>query len=157
MDMIEITNIKHSQQASRELRREAELTRMMRAADRPAARPVVAEEVVIRLANFADEAALRHLAEIDGHDVPSRSLVAEIHGELLAALPLDGGPAAANPFRPTAELVEMLKLRAAQLRGEPIGGGRLRRAWATVRGATSRPVMAPLAGEVSLPARHDGE
>ena len=78
-------------------------------------------------------------------------LLAEIDGEVHAALPLDRGPAIADPFRPTVELVGMLKLRAAQLRGEPVEGGRLRRAWASLRGAASRPVMAPLAGDVTLP------
>ena len=35
---------------------------------------------------------------------------------MVAAMPLDGGPALADPFHRTAALVEMLELRARQLR-----------------------------------------
>ena len=38
--------------------------------------------------------------------------------ELRAALPLDGGRALADPFRPSAHIVELLELRARQLRAE---------------------------------------
>jgi hypothetical protein len=50
--------------------------------------------------------------------------VAEVDGEILAALSLGDGIALADPFRPTAALLRLLDLRAAQLRGT----GR-RRAW----------------------------
>jgi hypothetical protein len=42
-------------------------------------------------------------------------LVAEVGGELRAALPLDGGPAIADPFRRTVELVAILTERARQI------------------------------------------
>jgi hypothetical protein len=42
-------------------------------------------------------------------------LVAEIGGDAVAALPLGGGRAVADPFRPTAAAVELLFARAAQL------------------------------------------
>jgi hypothetical protein len=151
-------NIANSTVHSQDLRRAAEAERLLGTGHAGADRGQ-APQVVIRAAAPADEAAIERLAQLEGIPRPQASVVllAEIDGEVHAALPLPRGSAIADPFRPTVELVEMLKLRAAQLRGEPIGGGRLRRAWATVRGATSRPVMAPLAGEVSLPARHDGE
>ena len=113
---------------------------------------------MIRAATPDDQAAITRLAQLEGRPEPqSALLLAEIHGEVLAALPLDGAPAIADPFRPTLELIEMLKQRAAQLRGEQAGGGRVRRAWSALRRASSQPVMAPLAGDVSLPIRHDGE
>jgi len=43
-------------------------------------------------------------------------LVAEVGGTPVAALPLEGGRAVADPFRPTAEVVTLLTARAAQLR-----------------------------------------
>jgi hypothetical protein len=73
--------------------------------------------LTIREAQAADEAALRELAALDSSRVPAgRLLVAEIDGELQAAAPLAGGPAIADPFRPTETLVSLLQLRAAQLR-----------------------------------------
>jgi hypothetical protein len=35
---------------------------------------------------------------------------------LVAALPLDGGAALADPFKPTSDIVALLELRARQLR-----------------------------------------
>ena len=69
-------------------------------------------------AGAADDAALRQLAELDSGRVPAgRILVAEVDGEILAAVPLTGGPAIADPFRRTSAPVSLLGLRAAQLRG----------------------------------------
>jgi hypothetical protein len=74
--------------------------------------------ITFREARPEDEEALRRLAELDSGQVPSgRLLVAEVDGELQAAVPLTGGPAIADPLRPTAAVVSMLGLRAAQLRG----------------------------------------
>jgi hypothetical protein len=56
------------------------------------------------------------LAELDSHPVPSGpTLVAELDGELVAALPLDGGEAIADPFRRSADVVALLQLRARQI------------------------------------------
>jgi hypothetical protein len=43
------------------------------------------------------------------------ALVAEVDGRLRAALPLDGSTPIADPFFRGAELVDLLRLRAAQL------------------------------------------
>lgn len=156
--MIEIANIKYSQQTQRELRQEAELTRMLRGAEVSSAPAVDPDDVVIRIARSVDTPALRRLSELDSRPTSPHSLVAEIDGEVLAALPLDGGSAAADPFRPTAQLVAMLELRASQLRGTgTVPKRRLRRIWSALRHSTARPAMAPLAGDVSMPLRHDGE
>jgi len=75
------------------------------------------EQVTVRRATPADEDALASLATLDSARAPSgAALVAESDGRILAALPLDGGRAVADPFEPTAELLDMLELRAAQLR-----------------------------------------
>jgi hypothetical protein len=76
-----------------------------------------AEAVTIRMAVPADAAALRRLAQLDSAPTPKPApmLVAEVDGELRAALPLDGGRAIADPFRRTAEVVAILSERAQQL------------------------------------------
>jgi hypothetical protein len=76
------------------------------------------DQVTVRRFQERDIDAIRILAALDEKDLPKGGvLVAELHGELVAALPLDGGPALADPFRPTASIVELLRLRASQLRG----------------------------------------
>lgn len=74
------------------------------------------DSVVVRAAREADERAVWRLAALDSSAAPSGpTLVAESGGSLLAALSMSTGRAVADPFRRTAELVEMLKLRATQL------------------------------------------
>jgi hypothetical protein len=79
--------------------------------------PNPAETLTIRLSGPADTAALGRLAQLDSAPAPKPvpMLVAEVGGELRAALPLGGGRAIADPFRPTAELVAILAERARQL------------------------------------------
>lgn len=77
--------------------------------------PVVFE-LRIRYALAQDDAALRRLATLDSAPVPEAPLlVAEVEGDLHAALSLWDGRSIADPFRPTAALVELLVVRAAQL------------------------------------------
>ena len=86
----------------------------------------LAEALSIREASIADAAALDALAELDSAHAPrGRVLVAEVDGAVVAALPLDGGRAIADPFRHTAEAVALLEARAAQLRGRRGGRSRL--------------------------------
>ncbi len=74
-------------------------------------------EITVRLADYSDSRALLRLAALDSAYVPDGALVvAESDGQLVAALPLDGGRAIADPFHRTAALIEMLELRAVQLR-----------------------------------------
>jgi hypothetical protein len=71
----------------------------------------------MRLAEASDEVALRRLAALDSRRLPhGRLLVGEMGGAIQAAVPVAGGEGIANPFVPTAELVKLLQLRAAQLR-----------------------------------------
>lgn len=71
----------------------------------------------IRFAYPDDETALRHLAALDSQRLPAGPLlVAEVAGELWAAVGLTGEPRAiADPFRHTAELVALLGERADRL------------------------------------------
>lgn len=63
--------------------------------------------------------AIERLAQLDSAKRPSgRVLVAAVGGEPAAAVPLNGGPAIADPFRRTAEVVSLLELRVAQLNGQ---------------------------------------
>jgi hypothetical protein len=75
--------------------------------------------VAIRPAYPDDEAAVRRLAALDSAAVPPAPfLVAEIEGELLAALSLTSGRAIADPFHPTLHIVAMLRAYAASAASE---------------------------------------
>ena len=91
---------------------------MTRTASIPSPSPrKTAETITIRMAGPPDAAALIRLAGLDSarRREPVPMLVAEVGSELRAALPLAGGPAIADPFHRTAELVAMLAERARQL------------------------------------------
>ena len=78
--------------------------------------------VSIRLACARDTPALQRLADRDSRPLPAGDLlVAEVAGELRAALSLATGESVADPFHPTAALVELLRLRASQSRGDRPG------------------------------------
>jgi len=73
--------------------------------------------LTVRRFAHSDIGAIRLLAELDGKPTPIGAvLVAEVAEELVAAVPLDGGEALADPFKPTADIVALLRLRARQLR-----------------------------------------
>jgi hypothetical protein len=96
-------------------------------------------ECTLRYAHAGDREAIVRLAQLDSQSEPSGSLlVAESEGRIVAAMPLEGGDAIANPFVRTAELVEILRLRAAHLSDESNGRrGGLRRRAIRVRPATA--------------------
>ena len=71
--------------------------------------------ISIRLAGHEEEAAIERLAQLAERPVPTgRALVAEVDGELWAALPLSTGRLIVDPFRPSSEVQQLLALRASQ-------------------------------------------
>ena len=77
----------------------------------------LAPTVVIRAARGSDGPALRRLAELDSAEVPAGTLlVAETDDELVAALSMDTGERVADPFRRTADVVDLLSFRARRLK-----------------------------------------
>ena len=78
-----------------------------------------AATIAIHLATPADARAIARLAALDGAEVPTLpALLVTVDGEPRAALSLTTGAVVADPFAPTADLVELLRMRAALLRGE---------------------------------------
>jgi hypothetical protein len=75
--------------------------------------------VTIRRASAADATSLARLAILDSASPPAvDALLAEVDGELWAAVELDGRAAIADPFRPSGELVDLLRYRAGLIRRE---------------------------------------
>ena len=86
------------------------------------------DQVTVRHAHAGDETALARLAALDSGKAPEGpALVAEADALILAALPLGSGRPIADPFVPSAELVALLELRAAQLDTPREGNGLRRR------------------------------
>src|SRR4051812_4945855 len=72
--------------------------------------------VLIRRASAADEPAIERLSALDEHVLPrGERLIGELGGRIVAALDVRSGDAVADPFVPTAGIVELLGLRAAQV------------------------------------------
>jgi hypothetical protein len=77
----------------------------------------LAPTVVIRAARGSDGPALRRLAALDSSVVPAGELlVAEADDEVVAAFSLETGAKVADPFRRTADVVDLLAFRAQRLR-----------------------------------------
>jgi hypothetical protein len=73
------------------------------------------EPIIIRRSTDQDRLAIVELAALDSRRPPqAEALLAFIGTELRAALPLDGGEAIADPFHHSAELVDLLRVRAPQ-------------------------------------------
>jgi len=82
--------------------------------------------LTIRPADLADLAGLDRLAALDSSSPPTGDvLVAEVGGELWAAIEIETGAAIADPFRPSADLVELLRLHASGERRSSRALGRL--------------------------------
>ena len=74
------------------------------------------DQVTMRRAYPDDSAALARLAALDCGRIPTGDvLVAEVDGELWAAVAVGPDAAIADPFRPSAAIVRLLRMRAAQL------------------------------------------
>jgi hypothetical protein len=75
-------------------------------------RPVAAQRsVTLRSGTPADRRPLARLAELDSAAPPAQPvLLAEVDGQLRAALALTGGAVIADPFHPTADLIDLADL-----------------------------------------------
>jgi hypothetical protein len=81
--------------------------------------------VVIRAARGTDGDALENLARLDSQrPLAGDVLVAEQEGALVAAVA--GDRVIADPFRPTSDVVELLRLRAGGARRQRRHGARVR-------------------------------
>jgi hypothetical protein len=80
--------------------------------------------LTIRRADSSDTGALVRLAALDSASPPTgEALLAEVGGELWAAVEIDSGSAIADPFRPSGEIVDLLRLQVS-LNGRPQRSGR---------------------------------
>ena len=96
--------------------------------------------IVIRHSLDEDVKTLASLAILDSRDeLRGPALIAEVDGVARAAIDLDDGSVAADPFHRTAELVELLRLRA---RGIAAADGNTASWRSRVRGLVSRPQSA---------------
>jgi hypothetical protein len=75
------------------------------------------DPVTIRHAHPTDLSALERLAALDSRRLPSGELfVAEVAGQLVAAVSIDTGAVVADPFEPTAAIVDLLRVHADAIR-----------------------------------------
>ena len=74
------------------------------------------QNVTVRRSTSGDVSALARLAALDSASPPrGPALIAEADARILAALPLGSGRPIADPFEPTAELVQLLEVRRSQI------------------------------------------
>jgi hypothetical protein len=79
--------------------------------------------ITVRYSAASDLSELARLAALDSASPPrGPALIAEADSRMLAALPLGSGRPIADPFEPTAEIVELLRLRADQLKTDDGSG-----------------------------------
>ena len=73
--------------------------------------------MTIRMSQPADQPRLADLAALDSsRPLAGDTLVAEVAGKPLAAVEIGSGRGIADPFAPALSLVDLLRVRAAQLR-----------------------------------------
>ena len=95
----------------------AEAQRRARGA-RPAREAVTYDSVTIRRVTPDDWPAVERLAQLEARaPLREEALLAEVGDEVLAVHSLHDGSTLADPFRPTAELVSLLKARARHASG----------------------------------------
>lgn len=101
--------------------------------------------VVIRISKTADQAALQYLAELESVlPFTGAALVAEIDDRVVAGISLATGREVADPFVPTSEILELLRIRMRQLKPRLAPRGRF---------ATLRSMRIPRAQSRRLLAR----
>ncbi len=82
--------------------------------------------ITLRYSKDGDRERIAELAELDGRPAPTGEvLLAEAEGRLVAAVGMTDGAAVADPFRPTADVVELMQMRVEQDRERWHGRGPL--------------------------------
>jgi hypothetical protein len=81
----------------------------------PVAETLIDGSVTLRPCRAADRVPLARLAELDSREMPAGPLLlAEVGGEVRAALSLKDGAVVADPFHPTAVLAALLRTYSRQ-------------------------------------------
>ena len=81
--------------------------------------------ITVRYSVASDLSELARLAALDSASPPrGPALIAEADSRMLAVLPLGSGRPIADPFEPTAEILELLRLRAEQVQAGEHNGWR---------------------------------
>jgi hypothetical protein len=125
MNPSEITS-RMAQAHTSELRRRAATLRLAGSTSDTTQPTAAVVSLTIRFADSLDGRALATLAALDSAEpLQLPALVADVEGELHAALSLVDRSVVADPFHPTLELVELLRARADQLSAEPPRGRQL--------------------------------
>jgi hypothetical protein len=104
-----------------DLRRAADRSALQRTAKGASPPPAGSLElpITIRPARPTDASALARLAELDSAAaLKLPAVIAEVAGEVRAAVSLSDGAAIADPFNHSAGMVQLLHARAEQLRGQ---------------------------------------
>jgi len=116
----------HTQQQTEATRRAEHLHAVATTA---APAPASDANITVRALHAEDIAKLQRLAGLDSSPVPTgRVLGAEVDGTLVAAVSLSDSGVIADPFRATANAIELLSLRARQLNAAKAKGpSRVRR------------------------------
>ena len=98
-------------------------------------------DLKVRTATDDDAPSLLRLARLDSKGRPPSGtiIVAEDRGVIVAAMAVEDGATIADPFRSTAPIVAMLRLRADQLNGT---GPRSRRTRLSLRRLRANPASA---------------
>ncbi len=79
------------------------------------------DPLTVRRASDVDRATVVALAELDAQQAPAGTvLLAEVGDRPVAALELESGRVAADPFVRTADAVRVLRMRGEQLRGASV-------------------------------------
>ena len=96
--------------------------------ERPAVEPPeLPESVLVRHAAPRDAARIRTLARLDDRRMPGGPfLVAELGGEVVAAMSLKTRAVVADPFRRTADVSALLRMRADQIAARELAEAKLR-------------------------------
>jgi len=76
------------------------------------------QDLNLRAATPGDTPEIRTVAELDSSRSPGAdALIGEVAGEVVAVITMRDGHVVANPFRQTKAVVELLRMRRAQLVG----------------------------------------